>query len=1315
MNTEGSMHIKILHLEDFPPDAELVKRSLRKANIHFDSLVVDNKANFEKALKEFAPDVILSDHTLPNFDSLLALQLVKDAGLTIPFILVTATVSEEYAVEVMKLGACDYILKDRLQRLPLAVVNAMEKTRTDNAHKETLATITQNEKKFRHTLDNMLEGIQIHDFNWRYVYVNDALVKYSTYTREELLGYTIMERYPGIEGTALFQTMKRCMDERVPEHIESGFVFPDGSKAHFELSIEPIAEGLSILSVDRTEQKKANEKLLKKNRLYAFISQINQSIVQVKDENELILDCCTIALEFGKFKIAWIGMFDISGKKMTIAGQQGIPDEEISLINNAPYQDNGPQDQVLQKGTYYISNEVQDTFELESWKPYAAKHGIHSCMVLPIKRSGAIVGTFNLYSTEPHFFDKAEIELLVEVASDISYALDVFENIKKQKETEERIVQNEQRFRALIENSRDMVTLSSESGEILYCSPSIVKVFGYSMEEMLHTYAFNFIHPTDLVQFVEKRKQILQTPGASFYQQQRLLHKKGNWIWCESTMSNRLHEPGIHALVANFRDISEKKEAKLRQEFDRHNLEALINNTKDLMWSVDRDFRLITSNKSFDDIMLGMFGKKPERGDNVIKMTLPGQAEKYTALYERAFSGETFTEKEHTTQPFEVWTEFSFYPIHNGKGIIGTACYSHDITQSKVSEKTIEDERILLRTLIDNIPALVYTKDTNSIKTLSNKADYEYLGAQLEEEVLGKDDTVFLPANLVNSTKQEDRRVFNTGQPIFNKEELRIKKDGGETWFLKSKIPLRNKEHSIIGLIGISHDITHRKAAEEQLKKSEAFSRGILDSLNSHIAVVDASGVIVAANETWKRFALENSGAILLSTNVGSNYYEACGNSNKEGQAVSLELLQGMKEVMTEKKSSFYLEYPCHSPNTKRWFGVRIIKFESDAPMIVVAHQNITERKLAEETVVRSEARLKEAQAIGHTGNWEINLVNGTHTWSDELYHIYGIHKEDVLPSTELFLSFMNPEEAPFALTNIQASFDSLKNASYSFRFIRTDGSQRYGYIETKFEFDRNNKPIRLYGILQDVTEPKLAELERTKITKDLIERNNDLQHFTYIVSHNLRAPVANIIGITSAINSMELNNKDRMEMMEHLVTSAKKMDDVIMDLNQILQVRHDVLMEQKETVSFSGLITDIRISISSLIQKEGVTFITDFTEIDEMKTLKSYLHSIFFNLISNSIKYRKPHEHPVIEISSKAVGNKTMLLFKDNGLGIDTETQKKQLFGLYRRFHTHVEGKGIGLYMVKAQVEILGGKICIYSEVNKGTEFSIQFNNGKH
>jgi signal transduction histidine kinase len=134
--------------------------------------------------------------------------------------------------------------------------------------------------------------------------------------------------------------------------------------------------------------------------------------------------------------------------------------------------------------------------------------------------------------------------------------------------------------------------------------------------------------------------------------------------------------------------------------------------------------------------------------------------------------------------------------------------------------------------------------------------------------------------------------------------------------------------------------------------------------------------------------------------------------------------------------------------------------------------------------------------------------------------------------------------------------------------------------------------------------------------------------------------------------------------------------------------------------------------SLSNSIDKHRVRILSDFSEVDEIYSLRIYMYSIFYNLIGNSIKYGKPNVPPLIEIKSRKENGKIILTFKDNGLGIDMKTNGDKIFGLYRRFHSHVEGKGMGLFMVKTQVESLGGRITVASEVNKGTEFTLVFEN---
>jgi PAS domain S-box-containing protein len=241
----------------------------------------------------------------------------------------------------------------------------------------------------------------------------------------------------------------------------------------------------------------------------------------------------------------------------------------------------------------------------------------------------------------------------------------------------------------------------------------------------------------------------------------------------------------------------------------------------------------------------------------------------------------------------------------------------------------------------------------------------------------------------------------------------------------------------------------------------------------------------------------------------------------------------------------------------------------------------------------------------------------------------------------------------------------------------------------------------------QDITDRKQAELEREKLTTDIVGRNRDLEQFTYILSHNLRAPVASILGLTRVLQETELTQEDNKFFSEQLFTSAEQLDEVIRDLNQVLNLRRDV-SDLRETVDLHSLIQKVKNDMP-YFHVENNTQIEISLEISEIYAVKSYLYSIFYNLISNSIKFRKLEIPSTIRITTRRQASKIVLSFEDNGIGIDMKRKSEHIFGLYKRFHSHISGKGMGLYMTKAHVEILGGKIAVHSEVNKGTTFLIE------
>ncbi len=215
------------------------------------------------------------------------------------------------------------------------------------------------------------------------------------------------------------------------------------------------------------------------------------------------------------------------------------------------------------------------------------------------------------------------------------------------------------------------------------------------------------------------------------------------------------------------------------------------------------------------------------------------------------------------------------------------------------------------------------------------------------------------------------------------------------------------------------------------------------------------------------------------------------------------------------------------------------------------------------------------------------------------------------------------------------------------------------------------------------------------------------MEQFAFIAAHNLRAPVARILGLA---NIIELSSKeeDRDQALRKIVSSSKDLDSVVKDLTSILDI-------QKQTSNFTSV--DLKPCLERVIKtlekelEETDALIT--SDIDSTPTVYAvspYIESILYNLISNAIKYRVPDRPPIIHITTERSENEICLTVSDNGLGIDLTAFRDKLFTLYSRFHIHLEGKGLGLYLVKTQITAMGGRIEIDSEVNKGSTFRVYF-----
>lgn len=252
---------------------------------------------------------------------------------------------------------------------------------------------------------------------------------------------------------------------------------------------------------------------------------------------------------------------------------------------------------------------------------------------------------------------------------------------------------------------------------------------------------------------------------------------------------------------------------------------------------------------------------------------------------------------------------------------------------------------------------------------------------------------------------------------------------------------------------------------------------------------------------------------------------------------------------------------------------------------------------------------------------------------------------------------------------------------------------------------------VSLIGV--DITRHKENEAFLQRANSELTHQNEQLNEFSYIISHNLRGPIATLMGLVDLFENNNAQNqtgdpKQAEQFVYHIKKTLQKLDAVIVDLNFVV-TNQDNSVSNYSLIDLKEECDSISDLLSIQIQSSGAEFVYNFKSVPVICSVKSYIHNILYNLISNAIKYKRHSYAPLIYLSSYQINDDTVCIeCKDNGIGLDLGRYQDKLFGFYKRFHHHVEGKGIGLHLVKKQIELLKGKIEVQSAVDQGTTFKI-------
>ena len=276
---------------------------------------------------------------------------------------------------------------------------------------------------------------------------------------------------------------------------------------------------------------------------------------------------------------------------------------------------------------------------------------------------------------------------------------------------------------------------------------------------------------------------------------------------------------------------------------------------------------------------------------------------------------------------------------------------------------------------------------------------------------------------------------------------------------------------------------------------------------------------------------------------------------------------------------------------------------------------------------------------------------------------------------------------------------------------VRKNGEQFWLRFSMIPIYNADNQLTHWVSMQKDVSQEKKEEKEKEQLINELTQNNKDLKQFSFITSHNLRAPISNLTGLLSLIEDIPIADVELAEILSGFQKSTSLLNETINDLTKVMLIKEKSSV-LKEVVELEEIFAKTIQQLPYQLQEQVQVLNINFAKAPSIRINKSYLESILLNLLTNAIKYRNENKTLKITVEANNEKSQTILTFADNGIGIDLQRNRDKVFGLYQRFHDFPDSKGLGLYLVKSQVEAMGGTIGIQSEVNKGTTFTITFKN---
>jgi PAS domain S-box-containing protein len=848
------------------------------------------------------------------------------------------------------------------------------------------------------------------------------------------------------------------------------------------------------------------------------------------------------------------------------------------------------------------------------------------------------------------------------------------------------------------------------SASMPYASPIFQSLYGIDHDTVIDDFGpvFARTHPDDISHIhdtVAESARTLQPWRDAF----RYNHPTKGEIWIEGHSMPQREADGSILWHGYVQDVTERKQVEL----ERQKFVSLADNSQEFIGMCDMNFTSFYVNAagmrlvgldSLEQACQTAFQEFffPEDQRFIIEEFFPRLPKEQCGNVEIRFR--------HFKTGAAIWMIYNVFCIKNNQGDpVGFATVSRDISARKRAEDALKKSQDQLRLFVDQAPISIAMFDRNMNYIVTSRRWIDDFGRGYNE-LIGRnhyDIHMDLPAEW-----KQNHRKAQAGEFLKNDEDLWIQSDGSQLWLRWAVYPWTNQEGEIGGIIISAENMTAYHQAEAAVRASEAFVSNLLNSLPEHVAVLDNHGKVMAVNEPWKRFALENNGNP-KDVCVGANYLEVCRQASKVGEPYALKALAGLEAILAGRQDEFAMEYPCHTPANNRWFLMNAKRMSHDSEGIVITHLDITEHKQAQDELRESEARLALIIEEAKAGYWDWNPLTSELFLSSESKRQIGF-EDNLLNCWEEWESRLHPDDRAMVWVAAKNYISGQQqNYDLEFRLKHKDGSYRWIHSRGGLLRDQNNRPSRMLGISLDVTDyKKQKEINERRVELEQSFRLHVAVQTAAAIAHELNQPLTAICSYadvaTHILQTGNSNPEKLSQIMENCSLQAQRAGKVIRQLLTLLQ--------KGETTSEA---MDINNSVHKAIEIVKADGLVDVFKIEMNLTADLppvmanalQVQKVLINLVRNGLESMqiRGKDARILTVTTRPFDvDPAMVLVtvSDSGVGVvDTATLKK----IFQPFYTtKTTGLGMGLAISRALIEAHGGKL--WAEQNADIGISIHF-----